>query len=453
MTTQQDAPDATEELAGWLRDGADARAAADDPVRRARRRRSRLIAGVVVLALLVLSVGGAGGYAVWALNAPLPEPVVSLQTPQPPRTPVAAVPMPGDGAAVVAVAGADAYLGPDASAAWLRSGDDSPRPIASLTKLITTLVILDAHPLPGPDDPGPTLTFDKADHDLYDAYYVLGATVAPMPTGTRMSLRDALATMLLPSASNYADATASWAFGSTGAFAGAARRWLDAHGLASTRIVEPTGIDRRNTSTPGDLLALAKIAAADPVVAGLAGRSSMRVPGAGDLYNTNGLLGVDGITGLKTGNLGEGTFNLVYTATADVGSGTPLAVTGVMLGGPSRDAVERATREVLAGLRAGFHRVPLAQPGDRIGSVTARWGAEADIVIGASADVLTWSDTAIAVTLDTRKPTTYADGEEIGAISWTAGPDAARAPVVIAGGIEPPDAWWRLTHPDLLGGD
>ena len=103
---------------------------------------------------------------------------------------------------------------------------------------------------PTRSDPGPTITFDKADHDLYDKYYVMGATIARMPTGSSMSLRDALATMLIPSASNYAEAVSTWAFGSQGAFLDAARRWLAAHGLTGTTIVEPTGISARNTSTP-----------------------------------------------------------------------------------------------------------------------------------------------------------------------------------------------------------
>lgn len=60
--------------------------------------------------------------------------------------------------------------------------------------------------------------FSEADHDLYDAYDVRGATVAPMPAGSSMSLRDALGMMLIPSACNYAEAVPTWAFGSQWAF-------------------------------------------------------------------------------------------------------------------------------------------------------------------------------------------------------------------------------------------
>ena len=115
--------------------------------------------------------------------------------------------MPAEDPAAISVTGAEQYLG--AEGIHLTSGPDDPRPIASTSKLITALVVLDAHPLADADDPGPTITFGKADHDLYDKYYVLGAAIVEMPTGSSMSLHDALATMLIPSASNYAEAVST----------------------------------------------------------------------------------------------------------------------------------------------------------------------------------------------------------------------------------------------------
>jgi D-alanyl-D-alanine carboxypeptidase (penicillin-binding protein 5/6) len=53
--------------------------------------------------------------------------------------------------------------------------------------------------------------------------------------------------------------------------------------------------------------------------------------------------------------------------------------------------------------------------------------------------------------MDAGTPVTYADGEEVGAIEWTAGPQTATQTLELEGSIEPPDAWWRLTHPSELG--
>lgn len=419
----------------------------DPEVRRKRRRLGLIITALCIFLLL----GAAGGYVAWALTTPVNPPAVTTQTPQVPAIGAASIATPPVGASAISVAGADAYLGEGASGIWSSSGTGEPLPIASITKLITALVILEAVPLASADDPGPTITFGKSDHDLYDRYYVLGATIAPMPTGTSMSLNDALAAMLIPSASNYAEALSSHVFGSQNAFLGATRDWLSARGLSGTTITEPTGISPRNTSTPADLLAIGKLAAANPVIAQIVATPSISLPGAGQLHNTNGLLGTSGITGLKTGTLGEGTYSLLYTATLAVGTPDPLAVTGVILGGSSRESVNAGVIAALDSIRAGFHAVPVATSGQEVGSISTPWGSTARLVIREEASIFTWSDTPITVTMDIKTPPTYRDGTAVGTVTWTAGPNTITAAVEIEGDIDPPSEWWRLTHPSELG--
>lgn len=419
----------------------------DPEIRRARTRRGLIISAVCVALLLAAT----GGYIWWALTAPVNPPAVTTRTPEVPTVDAAVIALPPTGASAISVAGGDTYLGEGASGIWSSGGTGEPLPIASITKLITALVILDASPLASADDPGPTITFDKSDHDLYDTYYVQGATIAPMPTGTSMSLRDALAAMLIPSASNYAEALSSRIFGSQNAFLGATHDWLAAHGLTGTTITEPTGISPRNTSTPADLLAIGKLAAAHPAIAQIVATPAISLPGAGQLYNTNGLLGTAGITGLKTGTLGEGTYSLLYTATLEVGAADPLTVTGVVLGGTSRESVSADVIATLNGIRSGFHGVPVATSGQEVGTISTPWGSTAQLVIGAPASIFTWSDTPIVVTMDIETPPTFQDGTVVGSLTWTAGPNTVTAPVKIAGSIDPPSEWWRLTHPSELG--
>lgn len=417
--------------------------------RLARRRRIRRV-WITVAVVVIVVVGSIAGYVGWALTAPLPAPVATTRTPTVSASAPVSLGLPSEGAAAIVVTGGAEYLGPDGLR--LSSGTDEPRPIASISKLITALVVLDAKPLADAADPGPTITFDKAAHDLYDEYYVLGATVVAMPTGSSLTLHDALAAMLLPSASNYADAVASWAFGSRGGFLAATRAWLAKNALTGTTIVEPTGISPRNTSTPSDLLAIGALAAADPTISALTSMSSITLPGLDTLYNTNDLLGHNGITGLKTGNLGPGTFGLLFTASLDVGIGEPLAIIGVALGGQSRESLDAGVLRVLDDIRAGFHTVPVASAGTVIGSYDTAWGASAQLEVAQDAGILTWSDTPIAVTLDVAAPETYRDGEEVGGLTWTAGPRTVTVPVRVRGSIDPPDEWWRLTHPAILAG-
>ncbi|MFP7761618.1 D-alanyl-D-alanine carboxypeptidase family protein [Marisediminicola sp. LYQ85] len=449
MTTHHHSTDDFAELAELMRDereSAERRAPAEARARRIRRRRG-LIAVVTVMMLVLAAVGA---YVVWALNAPLSAPSVTSQVPQVEPPAAAAIAVPPEGISAISIAGADDYFTADVSGGWAAGAADERRPIGSITKLITALVILEARPLASPDDPGPTLTFSESDNDLYDKYYVLGATTAEMPTGSSMSQYDALSTMLVPSASNYAEAVSTWAFGSQGAFLSATQTWLAANGLGGTTVVEPTGISAQNTSTVTDLLAIGKLAAANPVVAAIAATPSIALPGPGSLSNTNTLLGGE-ITGLKTGNLGEGTHNLLYTATVEVGADAPLSVTGVVLGGFSRDTVGQGVRALLDSIRAGFHEVVVANKGQDIGTYTTPWGATAQMVIAENASIFTWSDTPIEASMTPSATVTYDDGEQVGTIDWVAGPHTTSAAIEIEGEIEPPSAWWRLTHPSELG--
>jgi D-alanyl-D-alanine carboxypeptidase (penicillin-binding protein 5/6) len=420
----------------------------DDPERRGRRRRAWLVTAIV----FALILAAMGGYAGWALTAPTDAPTATSEAPRVFAPAAAEIEFPEAGSSAISVAGAAEYLGADAEGVWLTSGSEDPRPMASLTKLITALVVLDAHPLADAKDPGPMITFGKRDHDLYDKYYVMGATIAAMPTGVRLSQHDALSAMLVPSASNYAEAVSTWAFGSPWGFARAAEAWLAKNGLAGTTVVEPTGIDPRNTSTPRDLIAIGKLVLANPVVAHIVSQPTMSVPGAGIINTTNALLGTSGITGLKTGNLGPGACNFLFSARIDVGTGEPLTVIGVILGGQSREWTNQSALLMIDSLRTGFQMVPLAEEGQVVGGFSTAWGSRARLVVSEDAAIHTWSDTPIEVSLDVSPPEEYVDGEEVGTITWTAGPDTVTVPVGVEGSIRPPDAWWRLTHPAELGG-
>lgn len=450
MTTEREVPGGLAGLEQLFDDGDDW-SRGGTPQQRRRRAHRRHVAWLVTLIVAVLILAAIGGYAAWALNAPVRPPVVTSQVPAVPVAKPAAVVLPPEGSSALAITGGDAYFDAAPTKATLTSGPAQPRPMASISKLITALVILSAHPLRSATDPGPTITFTAADHALYDTYYVMNASIAAMPTGSRLSLHDALAAMLLPSAANYAEALSTWAFGSQSAFLTATNRWLAAHGMHHTTMVEPTGMSWKNTSTPGDLLRLGRLAAANPALAAITAESSVTLPSTGTLYNTNDLLGTDGITGLKTGNLTAGTYNLLYTASLDVGLDHPLAVVGIMMGGRSHDSVNADVTNELASIRAGFHSVPLVKTGQDVGTYTTPWGSHARMVTQSDASITTWSNTPISVSMTTTTPKAYKDGATVGTITWKAGPQTQTTRLIVEGTITPPTAWWRLTHPFELG--
>jgi serine-type D-Ala-D-Ala carboxypeptidase (penicillin-binding protein 5/6) len=422
-----------------------------DPGIRRRRRRTRLI---VTLVVVVLVLGGAGAYAGWALNAPISPATASWHAPDVAPGPAVKIATPTEGESAISITGGGPYQAAITASVPATAGAQDAVPIASISKLVTAMAVLDAKPLKDAQDAGPTITFTAADHALYDHYYSLGCVIAPMSTGSTMSERDALSTMLVISACNYAEAVADWAFGSEAAAVSATRSWLAKNGLTHTTIVEPTGIDDRDRSTPADVIALGKLAKADPAIASIVSQADLGV-GAFDgtgipTANTNTLLGTDGIDGIKTGTLDAGS-DLLYSATLDAAPGTALTIVGVVLDGFSHESVDGDVDRLLASITSGFHSVSLGSSGDVLGTYTTRWGASAKIVLDDSPTVLTWSDTPVTSTMTVHGLTTGTDGQKVGSVTWKAGAATVTAPVVLDGTITAPTAWWRLTHPFELG--
>jgi len=421
----------------------------DDAERQVRRKRARkrlVIAASVTVALLLASVG----YVNWALNAPIGTAASVSEAPTVAPGEKAEIRMSPEGSSAISIAGGEEYLGPTANGIYAKSGSGKPRPMASLAKVVTALVVLSKYPLKKADDPGPTITFSEADHKLYDFYYVQGATIAAMPAGSTQTLHDSLEAMLVASACNYADAVSTWAFGSRSGFLAATQSWLKKHKLDHTTITEPCGLDPRTTSTPSDLIALGKLAMKNDAVRQIVAMTSLDVPGIPAVGNTNTLLGSDGIVGLKTGTLKDVGANLLFSADLDAAS-TAITVTGVVLGGYSHDSVNLDVLDILESISEGFHPVQVATKGHVVGTYTTPWGESAQMVLADDASMTTWSDTPITETIETTTLTTGDKGENIGTVTFTAGPDSVEVPVELDDDISPPDDWWRLTHPFELG--
>jgi D-alanyl-D-alanine carboxypeptidase (penicillin-binding protein 5/6) len=425
------------------RPGPDARDPRVMAAARRRRLRRTITAGIVTLVVLA----AVGTYIPMTLLAPAASATITVAQPTVAQPAAVSLALPQVGASAVSVMGADDFVGVAGTNGILASsGGNGALPIASISKLITALVVLGAKPL-GATDAGPTLTFSKADSDLYDKYYVMQGTVQSMKTGSTMSERDALEEMLVASACNYAEAVSTWAFGSQARYLTVMKSWLKAHNLTGTRLVEPTGIDPRNVSTPADLIAIGKLALANPAVAAIVKMPSLTIPNASGVANTNELLGVDGIDGIKTGTLAQAGACLLFSAVLEIGAAAPITVVGVVLGGDDHASVDAAVRALLDSIKSGFHEVTLVTKGEAFGSYATPWKDAAAVVAGRTASVLTWSNTPITSTMVTKTIQAGTSGSPVGSVTFVAGKSTVTVPLVLKGSIHGPDDWWRLTHP------
>jgi len=257
--------------------------------------------------------------------------------------------------------------------------------------------------------------------------------------------------MLVVSACNYSESVTDWAFGTQDAFVAATKKWLAANGMTHTTMVESTGIDARNQSTTSDLIALGKLAMANPAIAKIVAMPNTNIAGFDSMSTTNDLLGTAGVNGIKTGNLLDTGYNLLYSAIVPAGKAGDLTVIGVVLGGGSRESVDNDVKGMLASVSGGFHEVELGKAGDQVGTYSTPWGKTSPLVLRAGAQVFTWSDTPITAKLSTSALRTGQAGEKVGSISWASGKNTVIVDVVLQRAITQPSPGWRLTHPFELG--
>lgn len=403
-------------------------------------RRRIVVFGAAALTL-VAGVFGVG-YTVQAADAPLPAATVSVTAPAVPAGEAARPAWPGFRGSAIGAVGFDGVLA--------STGEQGSVPIASITKIITSLVLLDAKPIPAGGD-GPVIEFTERDVEIYRAVRADGGSWAAVTAGQRLTERDALATMLLPSANNYAISLTDWAFGSQDAFLDAARAWLDRHGLADTRLADSSGLDPGSRSTAADLVEIAKLVVANDVLAPIVATRSVTFPGVGTERNTNKVLGVAGIDGIKTGFTDEAGHCLLFSADARVGS-TTVQLVGVALGADSYEALWERVPPLVESAAAAFHEVTVATEGQRLGTVTTAWGEDSPVVAASTITMLVFGDTPVAATTKVTAPRAADAGERVGTLEVVAGDRTASAVLALREPLAAPDLWWRLTHPEELAG-
>ena len=141
-----------------------------------------------------------------------------------------AIPWPAHGQARVEVAGVG-LIG--------RSGGNPAVPIASVTKVMTAYTVLRDHPLAIGQN-GPLIVVSRAEAKAYPGYVRRGESRVKVKAGERITERQALQALLLPSANNMAAILARWDAGSVPAFVRKMNANAAALGMVSTHYADAT---------------------------------------------------------------------------------------------------------------------------------------------------------------------------------------------------------------------
>jgi D-alanyl-D-alanine carboxypeptidase (penicillin-binding protein 5/6) len=369
---------------------------------------------------------------------------VLLAIPAPATVPADAVPA-GVGSAVeVAIPGT---VGQDASVAvammdsdelLLEQRADFARPIASITKIITALVVLEAAPLDEGED-GPVFTPGDAEQQTFADLYRSGSAVLPVSPDAPLTERQLLQAMLVASSANHAFMLAFQTFGDIEGYRQAVQSWLLQRGFTATSIIDPAGVSELDRSTAREMLAIGKLALANPTIAETVAMPEVEVPGAGTHPNRNLLLGTDGVDGIKTGTTGDAGFSLMVSASVDVGAGAQ-HVLAIVLGADSNTGRYATTLELLGEVRKGFAEVELPA-GSVVGTYDPEWGPPVDAVLAESLRALAWRGEVFSELAPTDPAVA---GSIVGHLSWLAPTGRQAADVVLTSELAGPDIGWRL---------
>ena len=159
-------------------------------------------------------------------------------------------------------------------------------PIASLTKLMTAMVVLDSHP-----DMNAQITIQSEDVDT------LKHSRSYVPVGTTLPRREILRLALMSSDNRAAAALARTFPGGHAGFVRAVEEKIRALKMTHTVIKEPTGLSPDNTSTASDLASMAIAASQYPDIVHITTDRSTSITMNGRarvVNNTNKLVGARG---------------------------------------------------------------------------------------------------------------------------------------------------------------
>jgi serine-type D-Ala-D-Ala endopeptidase (penicillin-binding protein 7) len=196
---------------------------------------------------------------------------------------------------------------------------DLPTPIASVTKLMTAMVMLDAHL--SMDE---TIVISQADTDA------LKGTSSRLRIGTELTRAELLQLALMASENRAAAALGRNYPGGLSAFIQAMNAKAASLGMIRSHFTDPTGLDSENVSTAEDLVKMVRAAYQYPEIRQITTSTSYEVPVNGlrrpvNFVNTNILVrNSDWIIGLsKTGFISEAGRCLVMQAEI---AGQPLII-------------------------------------------------------------------------------------------------------------------------------
>ena len=325
----------------------------------------------------------------------------------------------------------------------LMNNSDKVAPIASMSKLITALVILEKSPIEQSSQ-GEIYTITQDDINIYYNYVVKLGSVMPVQLGQKITQYDLLQGLLLPSGNNAADYLAVWKFGSIENYKKYANEYLARHDLSKTHVDDASGFSPQTVSSPSDMIKIGQLALQNETISQIVIKQSAVIPGSGEIKNVNRMLTDQNVVGLKTGSTDEAGKCLIFA----VKHGPNLSHTfiGVIMGQSNWSELYSSARSMTQSALANFGNVEVLSAQTSVGNAETPWGESSNLIIQQPLEIYGWKSKSYETRLDIETlKAPKKSGEKVGKVYLVNNSNISQD-IFLENSLSRPDIIWRLTN-------
>lgn len=351
-----------------------------------------------------------------------------------------AMPWPTEGQATVTVDGIGS-LG--------SYGEQKPIPIGSVAKVMTAYTILREHPVKKGTE-GEMLTIDaKAQQDYENAGQ---ESTVKVTEGQKISVKEAIEAIMLPSANNIARQLARWdSDGDEAAFVEKMNKYAAELGMENTTYTDPSGLKETTVSSAEDQVKLGKAVMEFETFSSVVRLPNYQSTTSGQREkNYNFLVPMYGVVGIKTGSTTKAGGNLLFAAEKVV-DGKKQLIIGAVFGQhapPILDTATARSKDLILRTQELLTSKPVVKKGDVVGHVDDGLGSTTPVVATKDIPAVGWPGLTVKLALDDggkALPHEAKAGTKVGVLSVGDGTgDAVEVPVALQRDLAEPSFGAKL---------
>ncbi|MFD5566931.1 D-alanyl-D-alanine carboxypeptidase [Streptomyces cadmiisoli] len=328
-------------------------------------------------------------------------------------------------------------------------GDQKPVAIGSVAKAMTAYVILKEHPLKSGEE-GPDIEVDATAEEEGGFDQQGESTLNNVKEGDRISERQALSAIMIPSANNIARLLARWDSGTEAEFIKKMNDAAEELGMADTTYTDASGLKETTVSTAEDQVKLGNELVKIPALVEISSMGEWVDPAGRKHYNYNTLVPYNGAIGIKTGSTTAAGGNLLFAARKKVG-GETVTVVGAILGqhkAPIIDTVNAVSKTALLAAQEALASAKIQKKGDVVGYVDDRLGGRTPVVATQDVTAVGWAGLKVKLSFEADVvPHTAKAGAKVGTLTVGDGSGGAvEVPVALKSDLAEPGFTDKLTR-------